>query len=133
MWNKGHVWNFLSQKEMHNFFESPICMGHERLKGDGAHPTQKPLKVLRHLIQIASEPNALVLDPFMGVGSTGVAALELGRAFLGVEIEQPYFTAGSKRLKETMKLLESTEKRLERVDPQQPQTELPPFLIGEAA
>ncbi|MCU0578005.1 MAG: site-specific DNA-methyltransferase, partial [Desulfobacterota bacterium] len=52
-WNKGHTWNFLSQKEMHNFMESPICMRPERLK-EPYHPTQKPLKILKKIIEIAS-------------------------------------------------------------------------------
>ena len=44
MWNKGHKWNFSNQKEMHNFFESPICMRPERLS-DPKHPAQKPVKL----------------------------------------------------------------------------------------
>ena len=66
IWNKGHNWNFSKQNEMHNFFESPICMGKERLN----HPTQKPLKLLKHIITIASNEGDIVLDNFMGVGST---------------------------------------------------------------
>jgi len=98
MWNKGHVWNFSSQKEMHNFIETPICMGAERLKGAAAHPTQKPVRVLEHIISIASAPDALVFDPFMGVGSTGAAALRSGRRFLGVEVDATYHRAASERL-----------------------------------
>ncbi len=97
LWNKGHTWNFLSQKEMHNFIETPICMGKERLK-DPKHPTQKPLRVLRHLITIASNPGDVVYDPFMGVGSAGVAALELERRFIGTELEADYFHAAQKRI-----------------------------------
>jgi site-specific DNA-methyltransferase (adenine-specific)/modification methylase len=97
LWNKGHTWNFISQSGMHNFIESPICMGSERVK-DPHHPTQKPLKVLRHIIQIASNPGDVVFDPFMGVGSTGVAAIELERHFLGVELDERYFHAAQKRL-----------------------------------
>lgn len=96
-WNKGHRWNFKSQKEMHNFIESPICMGNERLKNP-KHPTQKPLRILRPIIEIASNPGDLVLDPFMGVGSTGVAAVELGRRFHGIELESEYFNAAKERL-----------------------------------
>lgn len=92
MWNKGHTWNFSNQKEMHNFFECPICMAPERLK-DPKHPAQKPVKLLKHIIEIASNPGDVVFDPFMGVGSTGVAAMELGRKFGGVEIQKDY-TAG---------------------------------------
>jgi len=83
---------------MHNFIESPICMGSERVRNPG-HPTQKPLKVLRHIIKIASNSNDLVFDPFMGVGSTGVAALEMNRCFWGIEIDENYFNAAEKRLK----------------------------------
>lgn len=97
VWNRGHTWNFTNQKDMHNFIESPICMGSERLKNP-KHPTQKPLKILYHIIKIASNENDLVFDPFMGVGSTGVASLELNRRFLGVEIDEIYFKAAKERL-----------------------------------
>ena len=96
-WNKGHTWNFSSQKEMHNFIQSPICMGNERLRNP-LHPTQKPVKILEHIIRIATNPNHVVFDPFMGVGSTGVAALNLGRQFIGFEINKQYYDAAVKRL-----------------------------------
>ena len=96
-WNRGHTWNFTSQKEMHNFVEAPICMGSERVT-DPVHPTQKPLKVLKHIVRLASNPGDLVFDPFMGVGSTGVAALELGRRFLGIERDESYYRAARRRL-----------------------------------
>ena len=98
MWNKGHVWNFGKQNEMHNFFESPICMGPERLKKP-KHPTQKPVKLLKHLINIATNKGEVVLDPFMGVGSTGVASIEIERKFIGIEIEKEYFNAAEQRIK----------------------------------
>lgn len=97
MWNKGHKWNFKTQNEMHNFFESPICMYPERLR-EPKHPAQKPVKLLKHIINIASNPNDIVFDPFMGVGSTGVAAGELGRRFAGCEIDKAYFYAAKERL-----------------------------------
>lgn len=98
-WNKNHSWNFLSQKEMHNFIETPICMSPERLK-DPKHPTQKPLTVLKKIISIASNTNDLILDPFMGVGSTGIAARLLNRRFIGFEINKDYYKATIKRYKE---------------------------------
>ena len=82
---------------MHNFIEAPICSGNERVK-DPVHPTQKPLRVLRRLVELASSPGDLILDPFMGVGSTGVAAVELGRRFVGMELEPVYFDAAERRL-----------------------------------
>lgn len=100
MWNKGHTWNFSKQNEMHNFIESPICMGSERLKSP-KHPTQKPLSILKHIIEIASKENDLVLDMFMGVASTGVAARELNRRFIGIEIDDEYYEACEARMKKT--------------------------------
>lgn len=101
LWNKGHTWNFTKQNEMHNFIESPICMGAERLK-EPKHPTQKPLKVLKHIINIASRENDIVLDMFMGVGSTGVAALELNRRFIGIELDPVYYEAARKRIEKCL-------------------------------
>ena len=97
-WNKGHTWNFINQAEMHNFLESSICMKPERLS-DPKHPTQKPVAVLKKLITIASNENDVVFDPFMGVGSTGVAAIELNRKFIGFEISPEYFKAAELRVK----------------------------------
>lgn len=112
LWNKGHTWNFTNQRDMHNliegpedepmegpenFIESPICMGSERWKSP-PHPTQKPIFVLKRLIELATNQDDLVLDPFMGVGSTGVASLQLGRRFHGFEIDSSYFNAAESRL-----------------------------------
>ncbi len=97
MWNKGHTWNFKTQAQMHNFIETPICMGRERLQNP-KHPTQKPVAVLKHIIEIASNENDTVLDCFMGVGSTGVACVELNRNFIGIEIDKDYFAAGKRRI-----------------------------------
>lgn len=97
MWNKGHKWNFSDQRNMHNFFESPICMKPERLS-EPKHPSQKPVRLLEHIVSIASNENDVVFDPFMGVGSTGVAALRNKRRFIGIEIEKSYFDAAEMRI-----------------------------------
>ena len=102
MWNKGHTWNFGKQNEMHNFIETPICMGNERTKNP-VHPTQKPVKVLNRIIKIASKEGDLILDPFMGVGSTGVSAIGLKRNFMGFELKEEYFKAAEKRIEEIAK------------------------------
>lgn len=101
-WNKGHTWNFTNQKDMHNFIESGICMGNERVKdenGKNLHPTQKPIAVLEKILKIASNEGDLVLDCFNGVGSTGVAALKNNRRYIGIEIDKTYIDATEKRLK----------------------------------
>lgn len=97
MWNKGHTWNFKTQNEMHNFFNCPVCTFPERLNNPH-HPAQKPVKLLKHLIEIGSNKGDFIFDPFMGVGSVGVAALELGRKYGGCEIDKKYFDAANKRL-----------------------------------
>lgn len=101
-WNKGHTWNFTTQKEMHNFLESPICMRPERLS-EPKHPAQKPVSILKKIVHIASNPGDIVLDPFMGVGSTGIAALNLKRRFIGIEINQTYCVAAKQRIEQYLK------------------------------
>lgn len=96
-WNKKHTWNFISQKEMHNFIKSPICMRPERL-GNPKHPAQKPVAILKKMIEIATNKNDIIFDPFMGVGSTGVAAIELERRFIGIELNEEYFDAANDRI-----------------------------------
>jgi modification methylase len=60
------------------------------------HPTQKPLKLVRHLIGLTEA--AEVLDPFMGSGTTGAAARSLGRGFVGIERDEGYFGIAEERL-----------------------------------
>lgn len=62
------------------------------------HPTVKPLKLMDYLIRLVTPEGGTVLDPFMGSGSTGIAALEGGWDFIGIEKEEEYFEIASKRL-----------------------------------
>ena len=82
---------------MHNFYECPSCRFPEKISFPN-HPTQKPLILIEHLIKIASSNNEVVLDPFMGVGTTGEAALNLNRRFIGCDINRDYCQASLKRL-----------------------------------
>jgi site-specific DNA-methyltransferase (adenine-specific) len=68
----------------------------------GKHPTQKPLALIARCLRATSSPGELVLDLFAGSGSTGVAALQLGRRFLGVERERDYATVAAKRLNDAV-------------------------------
>lgn len=66
---------------------------------DRAHPTQKPVPLMKWCIE--QFPNArTILDPYMGSGSTGVAAIKLGRRFIGIEIERKYFDIACRRIEE---------------------------------
>jgi site-specific DNA-methyltransferase (adenine-specific) len=68
---------------------------------DGHHPTQKPVLLLEDLIKTFSNENDLVVDLTMGSGSTGVAAKNLNRNFIGIEQDQKYFNIAEQRIKET--------------------------------
>lgn len=71
-----------------------------RYTGNRLHPTQKPLAALLPLIETYSLPAGLVLDPFAGSGSTLVAARQLGRDYLGIEIDAGYHAAAIQRLQQ---------------------------------
>jgi site-specific DNA-methyltransferase (adenine-specific) len=64
------------------------------------HPTQKPIEVIDPLIRASSFRDDMILDPFMGSGTTGVAAIKLGRKFIGIEIEPKYFDIACRRIEE---------------------------------
>lgn len=87
------TWNHKPVNEMHNFIQSPICMGKERYK----HKTQKPLKVCMPYIEISSDVDDVVLDPFMGSGTTAIACLQTQRKFIGFEVNPQYMKIIGKR------------------------------------
>lgn len=69
-----------------------------REKTHGKHPTQKPLELLERIILASTNEGDLILDPFMGSGTTGVAAVKYGRKFVGIEKEQLFVDLAEKRL-----------------------------------
>lgn len=81
-----------------------ICtMNRVELMKDGAqHPTQKPLALMKWCIEQAGHPKT-ILDPFMGSGTTGVAAIQMGRKFIGIEREPKYFEIACKRIEQASK------------------------------
>lgn len=96
-------------KQMRSDWLIPICSGRERAKinGEKAHSTQKPLALLRRIINATSKPGDIILDPFLGSGTTAVAAKELGRRYVGIERDATYVKVAKKRLDETV-LLDET-------------------------
>lgn len=64
----------------------------------GKHPTQKPLELLERIVLASTNPGDLILDPFMGSGTTGVAALKHGRRFVGIDMESQFVELAEKRL-----------------------------------
>lgn len=67
------------------------------------HPTAKPPELAAHFIRLHTQHGETVLDPFMGRASTGVAALQLGRKFIGVEIDEDHFDIACKRIEDAYK------------------------------
>ena len=79
----------------------PICSGPERLKnshGKKAHPAQKPESLLRRILLASTNPGDVVVDPFFGTGTTGAAAVRLGRHYIGIEREKSYARMAAKRI-----------------------------------
>lgn len=69
-----------------------------RMPADRDHPTEKPVALMTTLIEVQTELGGLVLDPFMGSGTTGVAALQLGRTFVGIEHDPVHFDTACRRI-----------------------------------
>jgi len=85
---------FLKQKEMNNVFYAPIVGGNERTE----HPTQKPLSISQEIIKRHCREDGIVLDPFMGSGTTCLAAKNLKRNFIGIEIDPKYYEIARNRI-----------------------------------
>lgn len=66
--------------------------------GSKEHPTEKPAQLMEVLIKNSSNEGDIVIDPFMGVGATGVACMNLNRRFIGIEIDEKYFNIAQKKL-----------------------------------
>jgi len=78
------------------FCKSPVFRGPTAEKEE--HPTPKPVWLMSRLISASSKQPATILDPFMGSGTTGVACMNLGRKFIGIEIEPKYFDIACARI-----------------------------------
>ena len=66
--------------------------------GNNLHDTEKPIKLMEILIENSSKENDIVMDPFMGVGSTGIACVNTNRNFIGVELDENYFNIAKERI-----------------------------------
>lgn len=83
-------------KACHDFLESSVCPLSEKKYGN--HPTQKPLSILKELIEIVSNPGDIIMDPFMGSGSTCVAAALSNRRYIGIELSDEYYKIAQTRI-----------------------------------
>lgn len=91
---KGGVRQINPTRTLTNFFQIP------KTKGESAHPTTKPQSWMRPLVEIFSEPGETILDPYMGSGSTMLAAQSLGRNGVGIELVDEYFRIAKSRISE---------------------------------
>ena len=83
-------------KQMRSVWSIPTTPKREKVFGN--HPTQKPLELMKRLIALCTQDGDLVLDPFCGSGTTGVACAQLGRSFVGVDLDQSYLDLATKRI-----------------------------------
>ena len=88
---------------MRSNWNLPICNGSERLKKNGkkVHSTQKPESLLHRVLLASSNKGDMILDPFLGSGTTATVAKKLGRNYFGIEKEKIYFKAAEQRLNKT--------------------------------
>ena len=68
------------------------------INGKNLHNTEKPVELMKILIENSSDENDIILDPFMGIGSTGIASKELKRNFIGIELDEKYFNIAKERI-----------------------------------
>lgn len=98
---KGSKWTFNKSADcpyMRSLFETSTVAGNEK----AGHPTQKSLKLMQEIIKIHTNENDAVIDPFMGSGTTGVACINSGRKFIGIELDKNYFSIAADRLNKTI-------------------------------
>lgn len=77
----------------------PDVLNFKKVSGSkSVHPTEKPVDLLEFLIKNNTDEGDIIIDPFMGSGSTGVAATNLGRGFIGIELEDEYFKIANERI-----------------------------------
>lgn len=82
--------------------EAAFSSGARSTDGEKVHPTQKPVALLTRMIEDSTEPGAVVLDTFMGSGTTAVACLKSGRQFIGFELDEQYHAIAQQRIAETV-------------------------------
>ncbi|GAA0745113.1 MULTISPECIES: DNA-methyltransferase [Sphingomonas] len=94
---KGHArWNAGGKRGVYTH----LVNGPERT---GAHPTEKPRRLMSELVADFTQPGATILDPFMGSGTTGVAAVMAGRSFIGIDLNPTYFALACKRIEDAQR------------------------------
>ena len=93
--------NGTGQRSMKEGFPDTLQQNH--------HPTVKPIALMSYLCRLITPPNGIILDPFMGSGTTGMAAQREGFDFIGCEIDPAYFDIATRRIEDTDPLFQAGE------------------------
>lgn len=105
--NSRHFFNYPLMKKMNNnkqmlsFWSIKAPCSAEKIYGK--HPTQKPIELLDRIVLASTRTGDIVLDPFSGSGTTGIAAIREGRQYIGIELEEEYLKVSIKRIKDALK------------------------------
>ncbi|MBA2916123.1 site-specific DNA-methyltransferase [Lactobacillus crispatus] len=95
--NDGKTGTFNNKGKLElDFIQTSVTPASE--KKFGKHPTQKPVTLMDHFINLLSNPGDTVLDPFMGSGTTGVSAVSNDRKFIGIEVSEEYYKLSKRRI-----------------------------------
>ena len=102
-WNEEAIKKYNLNYRNNNFYDNIIKV--ETSKSDfGSHVNQKPIKLMEFLISLVTKENAIILDPFCGSGTTCIAAKNINRHYIGIEIDSYNVEISNKRLLESMQL-----------------------------
>ena len=93
----SNIIGHFDDSEHQRYFYAPRATRKERGEYND-HPTPKPINLMRYLVRVYSPKDGLVLDPFMGSGSTGIGALQEGRRFVGIDMDQHYVDIANRRI-----------------------------------
>jgi DNA modification methylase len=93
----------IKQSNLVSFLPENKATKATNIKQGVKHPTVKPIKLMEYLLELTTNKNDLILDPFMGSGTTGIACANLNRNFIGYELDKDYFEIAKKRINEAEK------------------------------
>lgn len=99
--NLAHIILYYGRDPKPRTSASSVWSLHDRAEPN-SHPCSKPLPFMKWLVNKSSLDGETILDPFMGSGTTGVAAVNLGRRFIGIEIDERYYSIARKRILEAL-------------------------------
>jgi site-specific DNA-methyltransferase (adenine-specific) len=105
--NSRHYFNYELMKKMNNN-KQMLSLWSIKAPGPaekiyGKHPTQKPIELLDRIVLASTRTGDIVLDPFSGNGTTGIAAFKENRQYIGIELEESYINISIKRLKDAFR------------------------------